>query len=157
MAPDERPPKLIRASDVARRLNYSTWTIKKWARAGKLPGAVFLARHVRFDAAQIEEFIQTGGERPAVEQSQPPFSLRRHGGGVHAGSGPVPSRSGAPLAAEDSITTRRDHPRADACEHRWTLDDRNVSDAHPHSMDMRKLTRKYDRLNPDRPKPITTS
>jgi excisionase family DNA binding protein len=55
--------KLVRAYDVARIFGYSTSTIKKWARDGKLPGAVFIDRHVRFDLDQVEQFIRNGGKR----------------------------------------------------------------------------------------------
>ena len=56
--------RLVRAFDVARLFGYSTSTIKKWARDGKLPGAVFIDRHIRFDLDQVEEFIRNGGKRP---------------------------------------------------------------------------------------------
>jgi excisionase family DNA binding protein len=55
--------KLVRAFDVARVFGYSTSTIKKWAKDGKLPGAVFIGKHIRFDPEQVEEFIRSGGKR----------------------------------------------------------------------------------------------
>lgn len=56
--------KLLRAYDVGKLFGYSTQTIKKWAKRGQLP-AVFLGRHIRFDPAEIENFIRNGGQRPS--------------------------------------------------------------------------------------------
>jgi excisionase family DNA binding protein len=56
--------KLVRAYDVGRLLGYSTATIKRWAREGKLPGAVFIGRHIRFDPNVVEAFVRAGGKRP---------------------------------------------------------------------------------------------
>jgi excisionase family DNA binding protein len=53
---------LWRPFDVAIRLGYSTDTIKSWARQGKLPGAVFIGRHIRFDPQVIADFIARGGD-----------------------------------------------------------------------------------------------
>jgi predicted DNA-binding transcriptional regulator AlpA len=83
----ESQRNLIRAYDVGLLLGYSTWTIKNWARNGRLPGAVFIGRHIRFDPAVIEQFIASGGQRPDLPK-QPEFSVRHHGGREHAGNAP---------------------------------------------------------------------
>lgn len=92
--------RLIRAYDVGRMLGYSTWTIKKWAKDGRLPGAVFLGnpgrQHIRFDPLAIEDFIQSWrGRRPELPElpKQQEFTIRRHGHRPHAG-GPLRADGG---------------------------------------------------------------
>jgi predicted DNA-binding transcriptional regulator AlpA len=65
--------ELLRAWDVAVRLGYTTATIKRWAREGKLPGAVFIngGRHIRFDPVAIESFIACGGDGLKCKQNRP--------------------------------------------------------------------------------------
>jgi len=66
--------KLVRAYDVGVLLGYRVSTIKRWAKAGQIPGAVYINRHVRFDMGQIEAFIAAGGHRQAPVASD----TRRH-------------------------------------------------------------------------------
>jgi hypothetical protein len=57
-------PKLIRPFDVAYRLNYPVAKIIRWGRDGKIPGAVQIdEKHLRFDAAAVQRFIENGGNR----------------------------------------------------------------------------------------------
>ena len=87
--------KLIRAYDVGQRLGYTTATIKHWAKLGRLPGAVFIGRHVRFDPEQVEAFIRAGGQRPqlATTGSHLNMNIRHHGHRAHAGGQPRNDRS----------------------------------------------------------------
>jgi predicted DNA-binding transcriptional regulator AlpA len=58
---------LTRAYDVAGLLGCSTETVIRWAREGKLPGAVFLPHgRVAFNGSVIESFIHEGGHVPAT-------------------------------------------------------------------------------------------
>jgi predicted DNA-binding transcriptional regulator AlpA len=105
---------LIRPYDVAGRLGLSTETVVRWARQGKLPGAVFLPNgHVMFDQHKIEEFISSGG---------------------HAPNSPLATRSRKTflqlaVIGEDSFTTRGSGPRT---EHRWTGEGGAVLPIHPY-------------------------
>lgn len=85
MQPIEEPA-LIRAFDVAQKLGYATATVKKWARQGILPGAVFVNRHIRFDARKIADFIAAGGRREL--EAQPRFQIVRHVSREHSGNRP---------------------------------------------------------------------
>lgn len=53
--------KLLRANEVADMLNVPRAFVYTLAREGRLPGAVRLGQHVRFDPRAIEEFIAAGG------------------------------------------------------------------------------------------------
>jgi excisionase family DNA binding protein len=58
----ESQRQLVRAFEVGVKLGYSTKTVKRWAKEGKLPGAVLLTGgHVRFDPDAIDTFIANGG------------------------------------------------------------------------------------------------
>jgi excisionase family DNA binding protein len=80
--------QLIRAFDVAVRLDCSTETVKRWARNGRLPGVVFIGKQLRFDPHKIEEFIENGGNRPAQIEAATQFRVQRHGAKAHAGRRP---------------------------------------------------------------------
>ncbi len=96
---------LVRAYDVGRMLGYSTHTVKKWARQGLLPGAVFLRRHIRFIPERIDEFIKSGGhlEAPPSAKSGSPFVLRHIGPRDHAYAGDCKRRGERPTEGE--VTT----------------------------------------------------
>jgi predicted DNA-binding transcriptional regulator AlpA len=76
---------LISAFDVACVMGYSTETIIRRARAGRIPGAVFLGRSVRFIPSAVEAFIRSGGEPQTMARPpEPRFRITRHGGKSHA-------------------------------------------------------------------------
>ena len=87
------PEQLIRAFDVAILLGYTTATIRNWALDGKLPGAVFLNGHVRFDPDKINRFIENGGHRSTIVEQQPRFTVGRYGHRGHAGGKPRNDRT----------------------------------------------------------------
>jgi hypothetical protein len=136
--------ELIRAFEVAVMFDRPTRTIMGWARRGILPGAVWIGNSkLWFHRQAIEAFLADGGTRQVESRvSGECFTVKRHGARAHAGAGHSGgSRSGGvTLAAEDSLTTKRDHPKADAVEHRWT-NGRNVNDAsHPYEPELRRST-----------------
>jgi excisionase family DNA binding protein len=57
-------PKLQTVDDVAARLGFHRRTVYRLAQTGKIPSVRF-GRSVRFDGAQVEEWIASGG---AAEQ-----------------------------------------------------------------------------------------
>jgi len=82
--------ELLSPSVVAVRLGFGLATIKKMARNGGLPGAVFLPcgsasgrQHIMFEPHKIEAFIEGGGMRTWPECER--FFVARHGGRSHAG------------------------------------------------------------------------
>jgi len=98
---------LISAFDVACTLGYSTQTVVRRAREGKIPGAVFLGRSVRFLPSVVEAFVRSGGEsQPQLES--PRFHIRRHGGKSHA-RGSSRARGGSRQVTVDAeYTVKRD-------------------------------------------------
>jgi len=56
--------ELLTAKAVAQRLGIIPWRVYLEARAGRLPGVVWIGRRtLRFDPAAIESFIAAGGTR----------------------------------------------------------------------------------------------
>lgn len=92
---------LVRAFDVGLRLNVSTQTVINLAKKGKLPGAVIVGNHVRFDPDAIEEFIKAGA-RKALNEQQPEFAIVRHGGRDHAGN--LPRNDRTRRSADDRLS-----------------------------------------------------
>ena len=67
---------LLRARDVAERLDVSVETVLRWHRGGKLPGGRRLSSSIlRFDAQEIEAWIEgmagAGGEAPTTPRRPP--------------------------------------------------------------------------------------
>lgn len=56
------PRKLLRAREVARRLNMPVSTVYDAARRDMLPGIVRMGRLVRFDASKLDAWIDGGGK-----------------------------------------------------------------------------------------------
>jgi excisionase family DNA binding protein len=52
-------PPLLTLEDAARRLNTSTFSVRRWIREGKLTG-IKIGQEWRIDPADLEEFIRQG-------------------------------------------------------------------------------------------------
>ena len=125
------------AFEVACILGYgSTQTVIRRARDGKIPGAVFLGHTVRFIPSVIEAFIRSGGE---PQPPQPRFTLRRYGGGSHAGGTKRHRGTIRELTIDAEHTVSRERPeRAHepgqgpvGYEPRFLASGRNVTEDYP--------------------------
>ena len=111
------PQHLVRAFDVAEKLNYSLETVRKKAKQGELPGAVFIGRRILFDAEKFNEFINDGGSRLAT---QPVKSAKKQA---------KASKREPVLVPRLSIESTT-HKQGNEYSHRH-MNGRNVSEAHP--------------------------
>lgn len=60
---------MVKLSDVARELGLSFWTVLKWARTGRLPGAVKTAgAYWRVPGPEVERLKREGTLTPAGAQ-----------------------------------------------------------------------------------------
>jgi hypothetical protein len=60
--------ELLTAQAVAQRLGIIPWRVYVEAKAGRLPGVVWIGRRtLRFDPEAIERFVAAGGTRPNGE------------------------------------------------------------------------------------------
>jgi excisionase family DNA binding protein len=56
-------PPLLTLDEVARRLNTSTFSVRRWIREGKLTG-IKIGSEWRVDSADLEEYIRKGKSKP---------------------------------------------------------------------------------------------
>lgn len=98
--------ELISAFEVACALGYSTQTIIRRAREGKIPGAVFLGQSVRFRPSVVEAFIQAGGE----QRVQLRYILRHHGARTHSGGRSRNAGRMRDVTVDAEYTVRKDRP-----------------------------------------------
>ena len=107
--------ELLRPLEVARILGVTIETVKRNAKAGKIPGGVRVGNALRFDAETIGNFVSDCKPGAAVAGA--------------ARLGPRVRFATPQLAAEDSRTTKR----IGICyEHRWVKADAiSVSEEHP--------------------------
>jgi excisionase family DNA binding protein len=86
--------RLLRARDVAERLDVSTETVLRWHRSGKLPGYRLATNVLRFREGDLARWLGEAREAPSVEEEVGPVHVQAPGAERSLASGPVHNRGG---------------------------------------------------------------
>jgi excisionase family DNA binding protein len=67
--------KLMTPQAIAEITGFHARTVSEMGKRGEIPGAVLIGRHVRFDARQVRDFLDHGGD---LRNEMEPAEGERH-------------------------------------------------------------------------------